>query len=82
MNKLPKIHFILPGGGVRGAFQAGFLYTLCKNYSGNLRRHGKILIMLMICLIIGLIHRLLVIFQVPIMGIIIVDYFQMLNLPE
>ena len=35
MNKLPKIHFILPGGGVRGAFQAGFLYTLCKNYSGK-----------------------------------------------
>lgn len=28
----PKIHFILPGGGVRGAFQAGFLYHLFKNY--------------------------------------------------
>ena len=32
MNKLPKIHFILPGGGVRGAFQAGFLYKLRKIY--------------------------------------------------
>lgn len=30
---LPKIHFILPGGGVRGAFQAGFLYRLFTNYS-------------------------------------------------
>lgn len=27
-----KIHFILPGGGIRGSFQAGFLYTLFKNY--------------------------------------------------
>jgi len=33
MNNIPKIHFILPGGGVRGAFQAGFLYKLCKEYS-------------------------------------------------
>ena len=35
MNKLPKIHFILPGGGVRGAFQAGFLHTLCKDFGGK-----------------------------------------------
>jgi NTE family protein len=27
------IHFILPGGGVRGCFQAGFIYHLQKNYS-------------------------------------------------
>ena len=27
-----KIHFILPGGGVRGAFQAGFLYQLFTKY--------------------------------------------------
>mgnify|MGYP006086965541 FL=1 len=32
MNKIPKIHFILPGGGVRGAFQAGFLYQLFTKY--------------------------------------------------
>ena len=35
MNKtvhLPKIHFILPGGGVRGAFQAGFLYRFFSEY--------------------------------------------------
>ena len=35
MNKtvhLPKIHFILPGGGVRGAFQAGFLYRFFSQY--------------------------------------------------
>ena len=35
MNKavhLPKIHFILPGGGVRGAFQAGFLYRFFTQY--------------------------------------------------
>lgn len=28
-----SIHFILPGGGVRGSFQAGFIYHLKKNYS-------------------------------------------------
>ena len=28
-----KIHFILPGGGVKGCFQAGFLYKLFKDYS-------------------------------------------------
>jgi predicted acylesterase/phospholipase RssA len=28
-----KIHFILPGGGVRGSFQAGFIYHLKKLYS-------------------------------------------------
>lgn len=27
------IHFILPGGGVRGSFQAGFIYQLRKKYS-------------------------------------------------
>lgn len=27
-----KIHFILPGGGVNGCFQAGFLYRLFKDY--------------------------------------------------
>ena len=27
-----KIHFILPGGGVTGCFQAGFLYRLFKDY--------------------------------------------------
>jgi len=29
MNKL-RIHLILPGGGVRGAFQGGFIYVLTK----------------------------------------------------
>jgi len=28
-----NIHFILPGGGVRGSFQAGFIYQLRKKYS-------------------------------------------------
>lgn len=32
MNKI-KIHFILPGGGVKGCFQAGFIYRLYKSYS-------------------------------------------------
>ena len=32
MRKFPKIHFVLPGGGIRGAFQAGFLYQLFKTY--------------------------------------------------
>jgi predicted acylesterase/phospholipase RssA len=32
---VPKIHFILPGGGVRGAFQAGFLYKLFKNFKDS-----------------------------------------------
>lgn len=27
-----SIHFILPGGGARGSFQAGFLYELFSNY--------------------------------------------------
>lgn len=27
-----KIHFILPAGGIRGSFQAGFLYDLFMNY--------------------------------------------------
>lgn len=31
----PSIHFILPGGGVKGSFQAGFLWCLRKYY-GNL----------------------------------------------
>lgn len=30
-----KIHFILPAGGVRGAFQAGFLYGLFTNYKDS-----------------------------------------------
>ena len=30
---IPNIHFILPAGGVRGAFQAGFLYQLFTNYN-------------------------------------------------
>jgi len=29
---IKTIHFILPGGGVRGSFQAGFLYKLFTNY--------------------------------------------------
>lgn len=28
-----KIHFILPGGGVRGSFQAGFIYQLRTKYN-------------------------------------------------
>ena len=32
MSKKPSIHFILPGGGVRGAFQAGFLYQIFQEY--------------------------------------------------
>tara|TARA_B100000524_G_scaffold348480_1_gene253339 strand:- start:2539 stop:3423 length:885 start_codon:yes stop_codon:yes gene_type:complete len=32
IENTPKIHFILPGGGVRGAFQAGFLYKLFSKY--------------------------------------------------
>jgi predicted acylesterase/phospholipase RssA len=32
IRTVPKIHFILPGGGVRGAFQAGFLYRLYGKY--------------------------------------------------
>ena len=32
MNYIPNIHFILPAGGVRGAFQAGFLHQLFTNY--------------------------------------------------
>ena len=28
----PKIHFILPAGGVRGAFQGGFLYRMFASY--------------------------------------------------
>ena len=30
-----KIHFILPGGGVKGCFQAGFLYRLYKTSSSR-----------------------------------------------
>mgnify|MGYP001204221792 FL=1 len=32
MSDKPKIHFILPAGGVRGAFQAGFIYRLFNEY--------------------------------------------------
>lgn len=35
-----KIHFILPGGGVKGSFQAGFLYHLFKNYSKDFEIAG------------------------------------------
>jgi len=31
--KKKRIHFILPGGGVKGGFQAGFLYHLMSKYS-------------------------------------------------
>ena len=31
-QNIPTIHFILPGGGVKGAFQAGFIYHLVNNY--------------------------------------------------
>ena len=31
-TKKNKIHFILPGGGVKGCFQAGFMYHLCKYF--------------------------------------------------
>jgi len=30
-----SIHFILPGGGVRGSFQAGFLYELFTKYNNS-----------------------------------------------
>lgn len=33
MSKKPKIHFILPAGGVKGCFQFGFMYALKKNFS-------------------------------------------------
>ena len=33
MSKKPKIHFILPAGGVRGAFQAGFLHQLFQEHN-------------------------------------------------
>jgi predicted acylesterase/phospholipase RssA len=32
MSKIPSIHFFLPGGGVKGCFQAGFLYRLFSKY--------------------------------------------------
>ena len=31
----PSIHFVLPGGGVKGCFQAGFLYQLFTSYRNN-----------------------------------------------
>jgi len=31
--KLPKIHFIMPSGGAKGSFQAGFIYQLFTHYS-------------------------------------------------
>ena len=33
LYKKPKIHFILPAGGMKGSFQFGFLYRLKKRYS-------------------------------------------------
>lgn len=35
INKI-HMHFILPGGGVNGAFQAGFLYRLFKDYQDKI----------------------------------------------
>ena len=32
MSNIPSIHFILPAGGVRGAFQAGFIYEMFTKY--------------------------------------------------
>jgi len=34
-----SIHFILPGGGVRGSFQAGFLYELFTKYKDSFSLH-------------------------------------------
>ena len=34
-----SIHFILPAGGVRGSFQAGFLYELFTKYSDSFKIH-------------------------------------------
>ena len=31
-SEKPSIHFVLPGGGVKGCFQAGFMYHLCKYF--------------------------------------------------
>ena len=33
LYKKPRIHFILPAGGMKGCFQCGFLYRLKKRYS-------------------------------------------------
>ena len=33
LNYKKKIHIILPGGGVKGSYQAGFLYTLGKYFN-------------------------------------------------
>ena len=33
LYKKPRIHFILPAGGMKGSFQFGFLYRLKKRYS-------------------------------------------------
>ena len=35
IKKKKKIHFILPGGGVRGSFQAGFLHKLYTDYNNE-----------------------------------------------
>lgn len=39
MAKKPKIHFILPAGGVKGCFQFGFMYTLKKYFSHLFELH-------------------------------------------
>tara|TARA_B100000795_G_C22767122_1_gene426187 strand:+ start:635 stop:1603 length:969 start_codon:yes stop_codon:yes gene_type:complete len=39
MNKIPSIHFFLPGGGVKGCFQAGFLYRLFTKYRSEFTTH-------------------------------------------
>ena len=39
MDKIPSIHFFLPGGGVKGCFQAGFLYRLFSKYRKEFTTH-------------------------------------------
>lgn len=38
-SKLPKIHFIMPSGGAKGSFQAGFIYQLFTTYSHLFTTH-------------------------------------------
>ena len=38
-TRKPKIHFILPAGGVKGCFQFGFMYQLKKNFSHLFELH-------------------------------------------
>jgi len=39
MKEIPSLHIILPGGGVRGCFQGGFLYTLLNEYADKFHIH-------------------------------------------